>query len=126
LFLNSAVGFSDIRDGTSNTLLFGERPPSPDNWFGWWYAGYGQQDSGVPDMLLGVRERNIGYDQFSACTETLGEFRKGTLDNFCDTLHYWSCHLGGAYFAFADGRVDFLTYESNDILPLLATRSQGD
>jgi len=45
---------ADIADGTSNTLMIGERPASPDFWYGWWYAGYGQQGNGSCDMLLGV------------------------------------------------------------------------
>ena len=126
LFLDSEVRLRDIGDGASNTLLVGERPPSPDNWFGWWYAGYGQEDSGVPDMLLGVRERNIGYDRFVVCPETVYEFRMGEADDFCDALHFWSWHPGGAQFAFADGGVRFLAYESNETLPKLATRMQHD
>ncbi|MEQ1906522.1 MAG: DUF1559 domain-containing protein, partial [Pirellulaceae bacterium] len=55
-YLNSATKFRDILDGQSNTLMVGERPPSPDFWYGWWYAGFGQSGSGSPDMLLGVRE----------------------------------------------------------------------
>ena len=38
-YRNSKTRFSDIADGTSNTLMIGERPASPDFWYGWWYAG---------------------------------------------------------------------------------------
>src|SRR5207237_412657 len=55
LYLDSHVRTSDIRDGTSNTLAVGERPPSNDHNLGWWYAGWGQRKTGSADMVLGVR-----------------------------------------------------------------------
>ncbi len=57
LFLDSRVPFADVTDGLSNSLLVGERPPSADNVYGWWYAGWGQQKNGSAEMVLGVREK---------------------------------------------------------------------
>lgn len=57
LYRDSRVRLADILDGTAMTLLVGERPPSPDFWYGWWYAGEGQSDTGSADQVLGVRER---------------------------------------------------------------------
>jgi prepilin-type N-terminal cleavage/methylation domain-containing protein len=56
LFLDSRVSPADITDGTSQTLLVGERPPSLRHDFGWWYAGWGQRKTGSGDSVLGVRE----------------------------------------------------------------------
>ncbi|MFO0842015.1 MAG: DUF1559 domain-containing protein [Gemmataceae bacterium] len=57
LFRNSTVRLLDVTDGTSNTLMLGERPPSADFQFGWWYAGSGQRFTGSADLILGVREQ---------------------------------------------------------------------
>ena len=46
----------DVTDGTSTTLLVGERPPGGDFFEGWWYAGIGMEGTGAPDFLLGAAE----------------------------------------------------------------------
>jgi prepilin-type N-terminal cleavage/methylation domain-containing protein/prepilin-type processing-associated H-X9-DG protein len=123
LYLDSRVRLSDIKDGLSNTLMIGERPPSPDGRLGWWYAGWGQSQDGSAEMVLGVRERGVTYD----CPPTASHFGPGSLTNNCDVLHFWSLHLGnGANFAFADGSVHFLPYSADSILPALATRAGGE
>jgi type II secretory pathway pseudopilin PulG len=125
LFRDSRVNPSDIKDGLGHTVVVGERPPSPDAWFGWWYAGVGQLGSGVPDMLLGAREKNIRYGQLASCPAGPYQFTAGS-GSMSDTLHFWSLHPGGAYFAFADSSVRFLRYEGDEILAALATRSGRD
>ncbi len=126
LFRDSSVNPSDIKDGLGHTVLIGERPPSPDFWFGWWYAGVGQLGSGVPDMLLGAREKNIGYGQLAGCTPGPYRFAPGNENDICHTLHFWSQHPGGANFAFADASVRFLRYEGAEVLAALATRAGRD
>jgi prepilin-type N-terminal cleavage/methylation domain-containing protein/prepilin-type processing-associated H-X9-DG protein len=125
LYLDSRVRFSDITDGLSNTLLVGERPPSSDLIWGWWYAGEGMAKDGAGDMVLGVRERNRG-SYLLACPLGPSSYQRGRLDNLCDTLHFWSLHPGGAHFAFADGAVRFLPYSADPRMPALATRSGGE
>ncbi|MGL4424475.1 MAG: DUF1559 domain-containing protein, partial [Gemmataceae bacterium] len=55
-YRNSRTKITDIRDGSTNTLLIGERPPSADLWYGWWYSPSGQDGTGSGDTVLGARE----------------------------------------------------------------------
>lgn len=126
LYADSATTFGFITDGTSNTLLFGERPPSTDFWYGWWYAGYGQNGEGSPDALLGAAEFNDGASYLESCGPGPHRFGPGKFTEMCSTLHYWSPHPGGANFAFADGSVHFLSYSAAEILPKLATRAGAE
>jgi prepilin-type N-terminal cleavage/methylation domain-containing protein/prepilin-type processing-associated H-X9-DG protein len=126
LFQDSAVRLTDITDGTSNTLVVGERPPSADYWYGWWYAGSGQAGTGSGDMLLGVTDRYLGGGYAFDCPMATYGFQPGRIDDECSLFHFWSPHSGGAHFAFADGSVHFLTYDAAPIMPALATRAGGE
>jgi prepilin-type N-terminal cleavage/methylation domain-containing protein/prepilin-type processing-associated H-X9-DG protein len=126
LFLDSAVRLSDVTDGASNTVLVGERPPSADLEWGWWYAGVGQMRTGSGDMVLGVRELFASYAPGSFCPPGPYHFVAGRVDNQCDTYHFWSLHPGGANFLFADGAVRFLTYNNDDVMLALGTRNGGE
>lgn len=127
LFQDSRISLLGITDGTSNTLMLGERPPSTDFQFGWWYAGIGQALTGSAEMILGVREKNLlPIVSGSLCGPGNYPFRASRFDDQCGMFHFWSPHSGGANFALADGSVRFIRYEANDILPALATRAGGE
>jgi prepilin-type N-terminal cleavage/methylation domain-containing protein/prepilin-type processing-associated H-X9-DG protein len=133
-YSNSRIRIADIRDGTSNTLLIGERPPSADLLFGWWFAGggYTQMDT-AGDNVLGVREYNYadnvwtvdssGNSSSVSCPASSVNYQQGDLNQPCDQVHFWSLHPGGANFALADGSVRFIAYISDPLMPALATRS---
>ena len=136
LFADSQIRLTDVVDGTSHTLLVGERPPVLDLYavnsdgalstpYGWWYSSDGIALSGTANALLGTLERN--YSPFAQnCPLGPYEFGPGRIDNMCDTFHFWSLHPGGANFVFADGSVRFLSYEAKSVLPALSTRAGGE
>jgi prepilin-type N-terminal cleavage/methylation domain-containing protein/prepilin-type processing-associated H-X9-DG protein len=119
----------DMTDGTSNTLLVGERPPSHDMEFGWGFAGWGASGNSDCDTLLGVNELNdhTAGTESDSCPTGPYQFSAGQLSNPCDQFHFWSLHTAGANFLFADGSVHFLSYgTSNTTMQALATRAGGE
>ncbi len=123
LFRDSSVRVLDVTDGTSNTLMLGERPPAADLRYGWWYRGWGQSQDGSLEMLLGASERNVVGE---GCPAGPFSFAPGRLDNQCDVFHFWSPHTGGANFAFGDGSVRFLSYSAEPVISALTTRASGE
>jgi prepilin-type processing-associated H-X9-DG protein len=124
LFMDSKVRMASILDGASNTLMVGERPPSAQGNLGWWYAGWGQEQDGSAEMLLGVRE--ICVYNSPPCAAGPFHFGPGRFLNQCDAYHFWSPHSGGTNFLFCDGAVRFLSYSADGVLPALATRAGGE
>jgi prepilin-type processing-associated H-X9-DG protein/prepilin-type N-terminal cleavage/methylation domain-containing protein len=138
IYINSRVSMGHIYDGTSNTLLVGERPPGWGGWGGWWFAGSGMGPwFGAGDVVLGANER-IAIDWVSTRDGQQSYYRLGKLDDYNDpsedphAWHFWSMHPGGANFLFADGSVRFLPYSisapppNKDLLRNMATRNGGE
>jgi prepilin-type processing-associated H-X9-DG protein/prepilin-type N-terminal cleavage/methylation domain-containing protein len=127
LYNDSQVRFADVTDGTSTTLLGGERPPSSDFQYGWWYAGDGQDGSGSAEFILGVLEPNLlPVTSGSPCGPGSYSFAPSNFSDPCGKFHYWSPHSGGANFLFVDGAVHFLSYDAQTVLPALATRAGNE
>jgi prepilin-type N-terminal cleavage/methylation domain-containing protein/prepilin-type processing-associated H-X9-DG protein len=111
-----------ISDGTSNTLMVGERPPANGLGWGWWaYDGR--------DTIHGVRSTSnlftTGGGAFGSCP-TPAIYSAQIATNNCAWNHFWSNHSGGGNWLLADGSVRFIPYSSENLLPALATRAGGE
>src|SRR5262245_32647791 len=128
-FLDTCIRLADITDGSSNTLLFGERfhrDPEFDRLKAVFFplngplAGWGKWGfvaRGIGNVTL-HSARPINYQV------PLGGDYSAVEDRFCT---FGSGHPGGANFAFADGSVRFLS-DSTPLptLQALSTRAGGE
>jgi prepilin-type N-terminal cleavage/methylation domain-containing protein/prepilin-type processing-associated H-X9-DG protein len=108
-----------ITDGTSNTLMVGERPPSADGYWGWWaVSDY--------DCLLSVNQQ---YAFYGDCTFP-GVFRPEPqlLNAPCSggSNHFWSYHTGGSNWLLGDGSVRFMSYASQPVTIPMGSRNGGE
>jgi prepilin-type N-terminal cleavage/methylation domain-containing protein len=110
---SGGIKINQIKDGTSHTLIMGERGVSNDL-YGCPYCGAGlyngQFNIGDGDNLMAT---DIGLS-------------RGKPDNN-HNWHFWSYHPGIAQFLFADGSAKPLSYDIDDVtLKALTTRAYGE
>jgi prepilin-type N-terminal cleavage/methylation domain-containing protein len=110
------VTLGTVTDGTSNTIMVIERPPSHDYFWGWWDLTTGPPNG---DSVTVVR----GTPFFSS--STLGpcanpspyKARSKDIMDDCNFNSPSGWHDGGSLAAFGDGSVRMVAYTANAYLP---------
>jgi prepilin-type N-terminal cleavage/methylation domain-containing protein/prepilin-type processing-associated H-X9-DG protein len=106
-----------ITDGTSNTIMVGERPPSDDLVYGAWI---------YPDFESSLALPNTETTWRPNCPIP-SDFGPDKPNNPCAVMHYWSMHPQGANFLLGDGSVRFFQYSAaTTLLRPMASRNGGE
>jgi prepilin-type N-terminal cleavage/methylation domain-containing protein/prepilin-type processing-associated H-X9-DG protein len=116
LFLNSRVSYTEIFDGSSNTVLLGEiMPVAADlGWASGTRATLRNTGSFIDGWNLVQQQQNVQLQ----LEEQPGSMRVGG---------FTSLHPGGANFAFADGSVRFISQAIDpNLFRLLGNRADGE
>ena len=148
LYVNSQINMASILDGTSNTLMVGERTTSNTLLYGWQWAGAGDcPHFGATDVVLGVHERPTpsscgpSSNNIDSTDNSFNYFKPGKLVDPQDLhrYHFWSLHPGGGQWALADGSVRFMSYNASarqdvrnianrpvNVIEAMSTRNGGE
>ena len=122
IFNVSSIGQRLVRvtDGTSNTLMVGERPPDRDMLWGRW--------SGTDyNSLLSVTQRYTFYTAAEKCVFP-GIYRVAELKDDCKggSNHFWSFHSNGSNWILGDASVRFMAYTAQPVTIPMATMRSGE
>jgi prepilin-type N-terminal cleavage/methylation domain-containing protein/prepilin-type processing-associated H-X9-DG protein len=129
LFLNSAVRFEDITDGSSQTIFVGEKlNNAPDEgWASGTRASLRNSGSGVNQTATAPLPGPGSGDDDDGDSQVAGARAASATDTLSYVGGYSARHPGGANFAFGDGSVRFIKNSINRrIFRLLANRADGE
>ena len=129
-FTPMKINVHSVTDGTSNTLAFAERPPTPDLEWGWALRGNPNLDTLIwaryvspPDTLSIATTDEAGVP----CPFPMFFQPPRTPPSRCDGSHIWSFHPNGGNFALADGSVRFFSYSAGTTTIIsMSTRAGGE
>jgi prepilin-type N-terminal cleavage/methylation domain-containing protein/prepilin-type processing-associated H-X9-DG protein len=117
------IKITAITDGTSNTLMLGERPPDQPLYWGWWSV------SDYDCLLATVNSVYLDSPTQTGSNPVCvapGRFSPGNPAFACHANHFYSMHTGGANWAMGDGSVRFLSYSAQPLTVPMATRNGGE
>ncbi|MHC2068307.1 DUF1559 family PulG-like putative transporter [Bremerella sp. T1] len=121
MYPGSKIGFRDITDGTTNTILLGETSKSRD----WLTSNMATGWGGIKPWVFGYFEYTGSW--LTIDHKTVNYPINYTGDFITSTTPYTSEHPGGAMFLMGDGSVSFLTETMPlGLLKSMATRSNGE
>lgn len=108
MFTQSSTRLDHVKDGTSQTLFYGERGLPNDLGWGWVLCGGSECE-----QYLSLQNGLVGPNNLPTTSITVS--------------NYWSWHPGGVHFLLVDGSVRFLSLNvSYNTLKTLSTKSAKD
>ncbi len=119
-FLNSAIRYEDVSDGSSQTIFIGEKIPNAAKDLGWMSGTrWTLRNTGLPINMERPNYRRSRQGPIDTEEAAAG-------DGELPVGGFGSYHPGGANFAFGDGHVGFLAETiAKDVLQQLGHRADG-
>ena len=124
------IRIANVADGLSNTIIFAERPPTPDLQWGWGLRGLPDLDSLIWARYTSSDTQSISTTDENGVACPFPVFfqpPRRPSPSRCDGYHMWSFHPNGGNFGIADGSVRFFNYSAGTTTIIsMSTRAGGE